>query len=167
MQTTGCNCRVLGERGEDGTVYFAAQSVPSFSACGGQRLFPYPHVGPLLQPAQAGRFRVRVPSPAPPPASFHLSQLSSSSVKEVSATVPIEAPGNSRHSLTPVCLRHLQQFLPWTGGTWVSLPSLALPALLNLDSGEHPSLSNIPADSPQLWEKQKWERQAVLIGTSQ
>lgn len=126
---------------------------------------PYPHVGPLLQPAQAGKFRVRVPSPAPPPASFLLSQPSSSSVKEGSATVPIQAPGKGRHSLAPAYLRHLQQLLPWTGGTWVSLPSLGLPALLNLDSGEHLWLSYIPADSSQLWEKQKWERQAALIGT--
>uniref|UniRef100_A0A8C6GVB9 FXYD domain-containing ion transport regulator n=1 Tax=Mus spicilegus TaxID=10103 RepID=A0A8C6GVB9_MUSSI len=96
--------------------------VPSFSACGGQRLFPYPHVGPLLQPAQAGKFRVRVPSPAPPPASFLLSQPSSSSVKEGSATVPIQAPGKGRHSLAPAYLRHLQQLLPWTGGTWVAVP---------------------------------------------
>lgn len=122
-------------------------------------------MGPLLQPAQAGRFRVRVPSPAPPPASFLLSQPSSSSVKEGSATVPIQAPGKGRHSLAPAYLRHLQQLLPWTGGTWVSLPSLGLPALLNLDSGEHPWLSYTPADSSQLWEKQKWERQAALIGT--
>lgn len=89
VQTSSCNSKVPVEKGEDVTVYFAVQSVPSVSVCGGQRLFPYPHVGPLLQPAQAGRYRVRVPSPAPPPASFFLSQLRSSSEKGGSVIVPI------------------------------------------------------------------------------
>lgn len=50
---------------------------------------PNSHVGPSLQPAQAGRFRVRVPSPAPPTASFFLSQLRSSSEKGGSVIVTI------------------------------------------------------------------------------
>lgn len=71
--------------------------------------------------------QVTVPLPAPPPASFFLSQLSPSSMKGGSVTPPMQAPGKGRHSLAPVYLRHLQQLLPWTGGTWVSPPSLSPP----------------------------------------
>lgn len=55
VQTSSCNSKVSVEKEEDVTVYFVVQSVPSVSACGGQRFFPTLTWVPLSnQPRQAG-----------------------------------------------------------------------------------------------------------------
>lgn len=128
---------------------------------------PLPSRGSLAPTSPGRQLQGKSSLTSPSSCLILLSQFSSSSVKGGSATVPIQTPGKGRLSLVPVYLKHFQQLLPWTGGTWVSLPSLTLPALSSLDSGDHLPLSNIPIDSPQLWEKQKWERQATLIRTPQ
>lgn len=158
MQATGCSRRSLWRR-EDVAVDFAALSVPFVCCQWRSETLPLCSRGSLLQPAQAGRCRVTVPSAAPPPAPVQLIQCEG---RKCHSSYPGPRQGQA---LPGSCLPQTPPAAP-AMDRWY-LGESPKPALSFLRSGDHPLLSNTPIGSPELWEKQKWERQAVLIKAPQ
>lgn len=124
---------------EEATVYFVALSIPFFwdtQTSEVRRFFPYPHVGPLLQPAQAGRCRVRVPPSAPP---LPYSSCPSSVIRhKESVTLPTQAPRQGQ-ALPGSCVPQTLPAAPAMDRWYLGESSKPVPilALSNLDSGDH------------------------------